>query len=71
MSYQFNNCEHIHFKNWIKKRFINTLDVKALSYIETVLWSQALAELSDELINTVNNSRLYVHQIVPFHRNRG
>lgn len=71
MSYQFNNCEHIQFKNWIKKRFINALDIKNLSYKEVSLWSQALAELSDELIDTVNFSRFYIHEIVPFRRGRG
>lgn len=71
MNQNFNNYENIRFKSWIKKRFINEIDIVNLSYKQALLWCEALQELSNELIDTLCISRFYVHEIVPFHRSNG
>ena len=63
------NCNE--FKNWIKKRFINELDLDNMTFEDSLLWSQALSELSEELIDTIYKSRYGCHVIVPFRRGKG
>lgn len=62
------NHESDQFKRWIKKRFISELDIPSLSYKDIALWSIALHELADELIDTHLFTRFMDHQIVPFRR---
>jgi hypothetical protein len=38
-----------HFKNWIKKRFINEVDIKSMSTSDALAWSNALVELGFSL----------------------
>lgn len=71
MNQNLNNYENIQFKNWIKKRFISALDIKNISYRDAILWSEALSELGDELLDTTNAYRIGIHEIVPFTRRRG
>ena len=68
MNQNFNNYENIRFKNWIKKRFINEIDINSISLKEALLWCEALQELSNELIDTLCLARSEHHKIVPFHR---
>lgn len=70
MNQETNNFEKILFKNWVKKRFISALDIKSISYRDAVLWSEALSELGDELLNAINAYRIGTHEIVPFIRQR-
>lgn len=65
------NYERIQFKNWIKKRFINEIDIVNIPDEQALLWCQALVELSDEIIYTLYLTRFSEHQIVPFSRPRG
>jgi hypothetical protein len=39
----------IHFKNWIKKRFINEVDIKSMTTEDALAWSNALIELGFSL----------------------
>ncbi|BAY85998.1 hypothetical protein NIES267_55040 [Calothrix parasitica NIES-267] len=71
MNQNFNNYEKIRFKCWIKKRFIHEVDICNLSYINVLLWSEALQELSSELVDTWCLARSYHHEIVPFQRSSG
>lgn len=68
MNQNFNNYESIRFKNWIKKRFINEIDINSISIKEAILWCEALEELSKELIDTLCIAQSHQHQIVPFRR---
>lgn len=68
MNHNLNEDQRIQFKNWIKKRFISEADVHNLSFKETIIWSIALRELADELINTLTFSHIGTHHIVPFRR---
>jgi hypothetical protein len=38
-----------HFKNWIKKRFINEVDIKSMTTDDALAWSNALVELGFSL----------------------
>jgi hypothetical protein len=58
----FNNFRDECFKNWIKKRFRAEYDLRTLSPFDTLIWSVALKELSQEIVQ---------HQIVPFNRDKG
>ena len=68
MNQNFKNYENIRFKNWIKKRFINEIDINSISLKEALLWCEALQELSNELIDTLYLARSEYHKIVPFER---
>ncbi|MGD1914112.1 MAG: hypothetical protein ACFB2X_25725 [Rivularia sp. (in: cyanobacteria)] len=70
MNQNFNNYENIQFKSWIKKRFINEIDINRISYKDALLWCEALQELSNELIDTIFIARLQRHEIVPFRRGK-
>ena len=71
MQQNFDNYENVRYKCWIKKRFINEIDINSISYEQALLWCEALEELSKELIDTWSISRHYVHEIVPFYRRKG
>jgi hypothetical protein len=38
-----------HFKNWIKNRFINEVDIKSMTTEDALAWSNALVELGFSL----------------------
>lgn len=71
MNQNFKNYENIRFKNWIKKRFINEIDINSISLKEALLWCEALEELSNELMDTLYLARSEHHRIVPFRRRTG
>ncbi len=71
MNQNFKNYENIRFKSWIKKRFINAVDINSMGAKEVLLWCEALRELSDELIDTWCIVRYQCHEIVPFRRREG
>jgi len=71
MNEKFKNFEKIQFKNWVKKRFISSIDTKRMLPETVLLWAEALRELSDELINTTSKSGFFHHEIVPFRRGKG
>ena len=71
MNHKFDNYENVRFKNWIKKRFINEVDICKTPYRHIVLWSEALHELGDELIELWCFVNSLNHQIVPFNRSSG
>lgn len=68
MNQNFDNYESVQFKNWIKKRIINEVDILNTPYKNILLWSEAFHELGDELINTWCIARPCHHEIVPFRR---
>lgn len=71
MNEKFKSFEKIQFKNWVKKRFISSIDTERMLPETVLLWAEALRELSNELINTTNKSGFFRHEIVPFHRGKG
>ena len=71
MNENFKKYERYQFKNWVKKRFINSIDFNSMLPETVLLWAEALRELSNELINTVYKYDSSHHEIVPFRRRKG
>ena len=59
---------NFNFKNWLKKRLIYQLNLDKLSLKMIFLWSEALEELSREILFTWDIFQPGTHEIKPFKR---